>query len=76
MRLAFLNVNAALEVLPTVVDIMGEEMGWNNERKKVTAKLFKIILYQVMMVSLWLLLTCITYYIFFILYFRWKSRME
>lgn len=40
MRLAFLNADAALEVLSTVVDIMGEEMGWNNERKKVTAKFF------------------------------------
>ena len=46
MRLAFLNANAALEVLPTVVDIMAEEMDWNNERKKVTVKLLKITLFQ------------------------------
>jgi glycerol-3-phosphate dehydrogenase len=33
MRLAFLNVNAALESLPTVIDIMGTELKWSNDRK-------------------------------------------
>ncbi|KAG8527872.1 uncharacterized protein KY384_006788 [Bacidia gigantensis] len=33
-RLAFLNAEAALESLPTVVDVMGEELGWDAGRKK------------------------------------------
>jgi glycerol-3-phosphate dehydrogenase len=32
--LAFLNVHAALEVLPFVVDVMGKEMGWGEEEKR------------------------------------------
>ncbi len=32
-RLAFLNVQAALEALPGVIDIMGEELKWNQQRK-------------------------------------------
>jgi glycerol-3-phosphate dehydrogenase len=34
MRLAFLDVQAALKALPTVVSIMGEELKWNEKRKK------------------------------------------
>ncbi|KAK3997096.1 mitochondrial glycerol-3-phosphate dehydrogenase [Cladorrhinum sp. PSN332] len=33
-RLAFLNAQAALEALPKVIDIMGEEMGWGKGRKE------------------------------------------
>jgi len=33
-RLAFLNAQAALESLPKVIDIMGEELGWSGERKE------------------------------------------
>ncbi|KAH0559150.1 hypothetical protein GP486_004311 [Trichoglossum hirsutum] len=32
-RLAFLNAQAALEVLPKVIDIMGEELKWDSRRK-------------------------------------------
>src|SRR5947207_2717889 len=32
-RLAFLNAQAALEALPTVIDIMGEELKWDTKRK-------------------------------------------
>jgi len=32
-RLAFLNVQAALEALPGVIDIMSEELKWNQQRK-------------------------------------------
>ena len=34
-RLAFTDVHAAKEALPRIVDIMGEELGWNEQRKKV-----------------------------------------
>ncbi|CAB3366086.1 Hypothetical predicted protein [Cloeon dipterum] len=34
LRLAFLNVQAAQEALPTIVDLMGEELGWNANEKK------------------------------------------
>jgi glycerol-3-phosphate dehydrogenase len=33
MRLSFLNVQAALEALPAVIDLMGEELQWNQTRK-------------------------------------------
>lgn len=33
-RLAFLNVLAALEALPKVIDVMGEELGWDQGRKQ------------------------------------------
>lgn len=32
-RLAFLNAQAALESLPRVIDIMGEELAWTRERR-------------------------------------------
>lgn len=32
-RLSFLNVQAALEALPMVIDLMGEELQWNQNRK-------------------------------------------
>lgn len=34
-RLAFLNAQAALGALPTVIDIMAEELGWDRRRKDV-----------------------------------------
>jgi glycerol-3-phosphate dehydrogenase len=34
MRLAFLNAQAALEALPHVIDIMGEELKWDAKRKE------------------------------------------
>lgn len=34
-RLAFLNAEAALEALPDVIDLMGEELRWDNGRKDV-----------------------------------------
>lgn len=33
MRLAFLNAQASLEALPTVIDLMGEELNWDSKRK-------------------------------------------
>ncbi|KAK3176744.1 hypothetical protein OEA41_008069 [Lepraria neglecta] len=32
-RLAFLNAQAALEALPTVIDLMAEELKWDSKRK-------------------------------------------
>ncbi len=34
-RLAFLNVQAADEALPRVIEIMGAELGWSKGQKKV-----------------------------------------
>ncbi|EHK99705.1 FAD/NAD(P)-binding protein [Glarea lozoyensis ATCC 20868] len=34
-RLSFLNAQAALEALPKVIDIMAEELKWDNKRKDV-----------------------------------------
>jgi len=33
-RLAFLNARAAHEALPTIIDIMGEELKWTDERRR------------------------------------------
>ena len=35
LRLAFLNVQAAQEALPAIVDILAEELQWSNDVKKV-----------------------------------------
>lgn len=35
LRLAFLNVQAAAEALPAIVDIMAEELKWSDAEKKV-----------------------------------------
>lgn len=32
-RLSFLNVQAALEALPVVIDLVSEELQWNQARK-------------------------------------------
>lgn len=37
-RLAFLNAEAALEALPGVIDLMGEELKWSNKRKDLEWK--------------------------------------
>ncbi|PGH05629.1 hypothetical protein AJ80_08321 [Polytolypa hystricis UAMH7299] len=37
-RLAFLNAQAALEALPTVIDLMGEELKWDQRRKNTEWK--------------------------------------
>ncbi|KAK1150342.1 mitochondrial glycerol-3-phosphate dehydrogenase [Aspergillus melleus] len=37
-RLAFLNAEAALEALPSVIDLMGEELQWDSNRKDVEWK--------------------------------------
>jgi glycerol-3-phosphate dehydrogenase len=34
-RLSFLNAQAALEALPKIIDLMGEELGWSKARKAV-----------------------------------------
>lgn len=34
LRLAFLNVQAAQEALPAIIDIMAEELHWSTEDKK------------------------------------------
>jgi len=33
MRLAFLNAQAALEALPSIIDLMAEELGWDRRRQ-------------------------------------------
>ena len=35
LRLAFLNVQAAQEALPTIVNIMAEELNWSDDEKEV-----------------------------------------
>ncbi len=35
LRLAFLNVQAAHEALPGIIDIMAEELKWTKEEKEV-----------------------------------------
>lgn len=39
-RLAFLNVQAAEEALPRIVDIMGKELNWSEQKKKVQRAFF------------------------------------
>jgi len=40
LRLAFLNVQAAQEALPTIVNIMAEELNWSDEEKEVRHLIF------------------------------------
>ena len=35
LRIAFLNVQAADEILPKVIQIMGDDLGWDEERRQV-----------------------------------------
>lgn len=47
MRIAFLNVEAAFEVLPKVVDIMAQELNWSEKEKKAeTEKATKFLNYE------------------------------
>ncbi|XP_066143911.1 glycerol-3-phosphate dehydrogenase, mitochondrial isoform X1 [Euwallacea fornicatus] len=39
VRLAFLNVQAAQEALPDIIAIMGEELGWSEDEKKLQSKM-------------------------------------
>lgn len=39
LRLAFLNVQAAQEALPAIVDIMAEELGWSKDEKERQIKM-------------------------------------
>lgn len=39
LRLAFLNVQAAQEALPTIVNIMAEELNWSNDEKEKQLKM-------------------------------------
>ena len=48
LRLSFLNVQAAEEALPGVVDIMAEELGWGEEEKTSQTEQATIFLKQQM----------------------------
>ncbi|XP_037123011.1 glycerol-3-phosphate dehydrogenase, mitochondrial isoform X2 [Syngnathus acus] len=47
-RLGFLNVQAADEALPRIVQIMAKELGWSQERKTAELEAAKKFLYQEM----------------------------
>ncbi|NWU99680.1 GPDM protein, partial [Upupa epops] len=47
-RLAFLNVQAAEEALPRIVDIMGKELHWSEQKKKEELEAAKKFLYYEM----------------------------
>ncbi|NXR47702.1 GPDM protein, partial [Hippolais icterina] len=47
-RLAFLNVQAAHEALPRIVDIMGRELNWCEQKKKEQLETAKTFLYYEM----------------------------
>ncbi|NXA70841.1 GPDM protein, partial [Mohoua ochrocephala] len=47
-RLAFLNVQAADEALPRIVDIMGRELNWCEQKKKEQLEAAKTFLYYEM----------------------------
>ena len=36
LRVSFLNVQAAEEILPKVITIMGNELGWSEARRAVS----------------------------------------
>jgi len=40
LRLAFINVHAAEEALPRVIEIMARELGWSTQKQKVFIKLY------------------------------------
>lgn len=39
-RLAFLNVQAAEEALPRIVELMGRELNWDDYKKEVLHRVF------------------------------------
>lgn len=45
LRLSFLNVQAAQEALPAIVDIMGDELKWSKEEKEVQINSSIVFLY-------------------------------
>ncbi|XP_061860972.1 glycerol-3-phosphate dehydrogenase, mitochondrial [Colius striatus] len=47
-RLAFLNVQAAEEALPRIVEIMGKELNWSEQKKKEELEAAKKFLYYEM----------------------------
>ncbi|XP_051479484.1 glycerol-3-phosphate dehydrogenase, mitochondrial isoform X2 [Apus apus] len=47
-RLAFLNVQAAEEALPRIVDIMGKQLGWSEQKKKEELETARKFLYYEM----------------------------
>uniref|UniRef100_A0A8C2UE68 Glycerol-3-phosphate dehydrogenase n=1 Tax=Coturnix japonica TaxID=93934 RepID=A0A8C2UE68_COTJA len=47
-RLAFLNVQAAEEALPRIVDLMGKELNWNEQKKKEQLEAARKFLYYEM----------------------------
>ncbi|KFQ40050.1 hypothetical protein N332_05160, partial [Mesitornis unicolor] len=47
-RLAFLNVQAAEEALPRIVDIMGKELNWSEQKKKEELETARKFLYYEM----------------------------
>lgn len=47
-RLGFLNVQAADEALPRVVEIMAKELGWSEQKKKEELEAARTFLYQEM----------------------------
>ncbi|NWH65413.1 GPDM protein, partial [Geococcyx californianus] len=47
-RLAFLNVQAAEEALPRIVDIMGKELNWSEQKKKEELEAARRFLYYEM----------------------------
>lgn len=47
-RLGFLNVQAADEALPRIVEIMGKELGWNEQKKTEELEAAKNFLYHEM----------------------------
>ncbi|CAN9498248.1 unnamed protein product [Ophioblennius macclurei] len=47
-RLGFLNVQAAEEALPRIVSIMGQELGWNQERRTAELESARKFLYHEM----------------------------
>lgn len=47
MRLAFLNVQAAQEALPGIIEIMAEELKWSNDEKKV--KYYNKVVYIILL---------------------------
>lgn len=48
IRLSFLNVQAAEEALPEIVNIMAEELNWNEDEKKRQIKMCQEFLQQEM----------------------------
>ncbi|XP_048835705.1 glycerol-3-phosphate dehydrogenase, mitochondrial-like isoform X1 [Brienomyrus brachyistius] len=47
-RLGFLNVQAAEQALPRIVDIMGKRLGWNEQKKQKELEAAREFLYQEM----------------------------